>query len=356
MEQPIKTGRVIPLAALAIALFMTLPQVVIVAYVKANPHPRMSDITWSDLGSKCLYSFLVAWVFLWFNLTRTSFPAAFRLIDRSRLSKRLFMNLVLLILIKWLLSLFGIPEESELRPGKGSVFLFNISLVLEAIFCILVGEIYRLLESNQQQRLRNEMLLKANAESTYEVLKNQVNPHFLFNSLNTINAMIDSDIQAAKRFVTNMSQVYRYVLNSAGRPVTTLAGEMEFTRAYMNMLLERHSNSLFIEEDVPDEYGALLLPPVSLQILIENAVKHNVVSINNPLRITISAKNGHIVVSNKMSQRKLSAASTGTGLLNLDQRYLHLCGSTIEISKKDDVFSVAIPLLKMAGDKYILAS
>ncbi len=105
------------------------------------------------------------------------------------------------------------------------------------------------------------MLLKANAEATFEVLKNQVNPHFLFNSLNTINAMIDHDVSAAKKFVTNMSQVYRHILNSAGKPVTTLAEEMEFTTAYINMLLERHTNSLFIDTNIPDAYNMLLLPP-----------------------------------------------------------------------------------------------
>ena len=198
------------------------------------------------------------------------------------------------------------------------------------------------------------MLLKANAEATFEVLKNQVNPHFLFNSLNTINAMIDHDVSAAKKFVTNMSQVYRHILNSAGKPVTTLAEEMEFTTAYINMLLERHTNSLFIDTSIPDAYNTLLLPPVSLQILIENAVKHNVVSIGNPLRITISGKDGYLIVANKINERKLRSASTGTGLLNLNQRYQHLCGAKVEISNKNGVFSVAMPLLKLWADKYML--
>ena len=166
--------------------------------------------------------------------------------------------------------------------------------------------------------------------------------------------MIDADIHAAKRFVNNMSQVYRHILNSAGRSLTTLDEELEFTTAYIDMLLERHTNSLFIEMEIPDTYRSALLPPVSLQILIENAVKHNVVSAAHPLIVTIMEQGGYLIVSNKMNERKQKLTSTGTGLLNLDQRYRHLCGEKVEISKKDGFFSVAVPLLKLSGDHYVL--
>jgi len=343
----------IPLTALAIALFMTLPRVAVMAFLSANPGPRMSQITWGDLGSKCLYAFLVAWLFLWLNTTDINIAAGFRTIRTSKFSHRLVINILLLLLVRGLFRISGIPEDMALRRGRGAVFVFNISLMLEVSFCILIGEIYRLFRKNQEERLRNEVLLKVNAEARFEVLKNQVNPHFLFNSLNTINAVIDKDVPAAKKFVTNMSQVYRHILNSAGRPVVTLAEEVEFTTAYISMLLERHSKSLSIRIQVPDEYNALFIPPVSLQVLIENAVKHNEVSISNPLEITISEAEGCIIVSNKVSERKLISGSTGIGLWNLDQRYRHLCGSTIMIRHKDGIFTVALPLLKLSGDKYL---
>ncbi|WP_164849957.1 sensor histidine kinase [Mucilaginibacter limnophilus] len=313
----------------------------------------MSQITWGDLGSKFLYAFLVAWLFLWLNAANINIAVGFRTIRTSKFSHRLLINILLFLLVRWLFRLSGIPEVSALRPGRGATFLFNISLVLEVSFCILIAEIYRLFRKHQEQLLRNEMLLKINAEARFEVLKNQVNPHFLFNSLNTINAVIDKDVAAAKRFVNNMSQVYRHILNSSGRPVITLAEEMEFTTAYVSMLMERHADSISIEIMVPDEYNSLLLPPVSLQVLIENAVKHNVMSTGNPLKISVSAHEGCIVVSNKVSERKLKSPSTGTGLWNLDQRYRHLCSGTITISNNDGVFTVALPLLKAYGDKYV---
>ncbi len=353
MVSKIRKELVITIAALAVALFMTLPRLVIIAYFKANPHPRMIDVSWWDLGAKCFYSFLVAWLFLWLNTQHVNRIFNCRLLKFNTIFYRILTNLILLAIVKCIFYLVGLPEQSELRPGKGTAFLFNVSLVLEVVFCILVGELYRLFRSNQDERLKNEALSRAHAEATFEVLKNQVNPHFLFNSLNTINAMIDSDVNAAKRFVDNMSQVYRYVLNSSGMPVTTLGEELKFTRAYMNMLLERHASSLFIQITIPDQYYSFHLPPVSLQVLIENAVKHNVVAAGSPLTIIIQEDGGQIKVSNPVNRRKSKALSTGTGLWNLNERYRHLCGTGITIMNNDATFSVTIPLLKYGEEGYV---
>ncbi|MGY3212001.1 sensor histidine kinase [Mucilaginibacter sp. HD30] len=353
MNRSINTRKLLPLSALVIALFLTLPRMMMVNYLQVNPHVGAIEVSWLDWGNKFLYSFLVAWLFLWLNTTDGNINAGFKTIRTSRFSHRLLINILVFLSLRWMFRISGIAAESALRPGRGAVFLFNISLVLEISLCILIAELYRLFRKNQEQRLRNEMLLKANAEATFEVLKNQVNPHFLFNSLNTINAMIDKDAAAAKKFVTNMSQVYRHILNSASRPVITLAEEMEFTNAYIHMLLERHSKSLFIEIELPERYSSLYLPPVALQLLIENAVKHNIVSLSSPLKITIFEKEGRLMVSNRVNERNHKAACTGTGLWNLDQRYRHLCGGTIDISNKDGVFTVALPLLKLADDKYV---
>jgi LytS/YehU family sensor histidine kinase len=205
-----------------------------------------------------------------------------------------------------------------------------------------------LVVSNQEIRLRNNALQKANAEATFEVLKNQVNPHFLFNSLNTINAMIGNTNDAAKAFVNDMSQVYRHVLSSANKPVVTLEEEMEFAMAYINMLHERHGANLKVEVISDTELMADLLPPMSLQILLENAVKHSVVSSRQPLLIKIEAKDKSVSVWNTIQEKKIKPPSTGTGLYNLNQRYWFLCKKEIDISKTDSKFKVSLPLLKIA--------
>lgn len=330
------------LIALAITVFMMLPRMVIVVYVKANPHLGIDEITWLDFSIKFLYSFLIAWIFLWININRF----AIKPLNTFKRTHRLLLNIVLLIVIKYIFKILGIPEEKEAVSLRATVFLFNISLITEAAFCIFASEIYTLLISNQQEKLNNEKLLKANTEATFEALKTQVNPHFLFNSLNTINAMIDNDAKAAKKFVSNMSHVYRYLLSSTAKPVITLAEEMEFTTAYINMLLERHTGSLFVNNTIPYHFYSYLLPPVSIQLLVENAVKHNVVSIRSPLTITIKIEEGRLIVSNTINIKKQINGSTGTGLYNLSQRYLYLCNMEIGITKTDEDFSVSIPLLE----------
>jgi len=342
MYQVKSNTRILLLAALAIAAFMMLPRIVIVAYVKANPNPGIDEITWESLIMKFLYSFLIAWFFLWVNVNR--FPV--KLINTAKPTHRLLLNIVLLIAVKYVLKLLGIPGEREAVSLKATVFLFNISLIIEVVFCVFAAEIYRLLIKNQQERLSNERLLKANAEATFDALKAQVNPHFLFNSLNTINAMIDSDAKSAKKFVGNMSHVYRYLLSNTAKPAITLAEEMDFTNAYIRMLLERHSGSLMVDADIPKHYYSYLLPPVSVQLLVENAVKHNIVSIRSPLTISIKAEESRLIVSNIINVKKQIPGTTGTGLYNLNQRYRYLCNMEIEIIKADMRFTVSIPLLK----------
>jgi hypothetical protein len=338
------------LSALAITIFMGIPRLVIISYLKAKSYPGTDNISWWDFAQKCLYCFGIAYLFLWLNVSRRKIITKVGILDMTRFPFRLAVNLVLYFIIRFISLKLNLYGSGTAVSEKVAGFMFNITLLLEISFCILIAEIYRLLVNNQQIRLKNEMLQKVNAETTFEVLKNQVNPHFLFNSLNTINAMIDKDGTAAKQFVTNMSQVYRHVLNSAGRPVVTLVEEMEFAMAYSNMLQERHSGSLKVNIHISDEYLAGLLPPMSVQILLENAIKHNVVSARMPLAVTIETGKGRLIVSNRLQEKKVKEPSTGTGLHNLNQRYNYLCNHGIDIDKADGLFVVSLPLLWIANN------
>lgn len=342
MDHRTKNIRFILLAAIVITFFMMLPRIGIVAYLKLNPDHGLNEAVWLNTGTKFLYTFLIALVFLWININRFSVKP----VNTYLRWQRLLVSIVLFLGLRYLFKLLGLPAEREAVSVKATVFLFNIGLVIEVVLCILVAEIYLLLISNQQQKLNNERLLKANAEATFEALKTQVNPHFLFNSLNTINAILDNDAKAAKKFVTNMSHVYRYLLNSTRKPVITLAEEMEFTMAYVSMLLQRHSGSLNVNVNIPDTRYGYFLPSVSVQILVENAVKHNIVSVRSPLTIDITVEADRLIVSNTLNEKKNTSGSTGTGLYNLNKRYLHLCNQEIEITKTDAAFIVAIPLLQ----------
>lgn len=348
-ERGILPGRttVVFVAGFFIALFLALPRLAIILYVRSLPWPGVAGkLSWMDFVWKCSFSFLAALLFLWLNTARGRLIPGSKLPDLSSFWQRMVLNLLLFVLVK-LTVVTWVPET----PGfafneRFAGFMLNISLVLECCLCMLIGEGYMLLVKNQEMKMRNEALHKINAAISYESLKNQVNPHFLFNSLTTISSMIDTDRAAAKQFLENMGQVYRYVLQSSKTPLVSFREELAFSMAWVNMMRERYHNRFRLETSVDAASLTKQLPPMSLQILVENIFKHNVLSSLDPLCIQISATGESLTVENDLMEKKVKVASTGTGLYNLDQRYQYLCGEGIRIEKQRHRFSVKLPLLQ----------
>ena len=338
---------VLLLCAMVITLVLTLPRLVLVLYIRFSQDGAVYNLGNAGNGFvfKLVLTFLIAVLCLFINTWR------FRLIlspvrfDMSRFYQRVIVNFAIFMVLRSATIGFNRNASGFAVTEKFQDFLFTITLAFEVIVCMLVAEIYMLMKSNQEMNIRNKALEKATVESTFEVLKNQVNPHFLFNSLNTINAMIGSTNDAARAFVSNMSDVYRYVLNSVNKNLVTLAEEMEVMSAYTGMLRQRHGAALQVEIKMDETFNDCLVPPMSLQILLENAVKHNIVSNRQPLIVTIEAKDNILTVSNPLQEKKTKAPGTGTGLYNLNQRYWYLCKRGIEISRQDSVFKVNLPLL-----------
>ncbi|RYF97426.1 MAG: hypothetical protein EOO00_00095 [Chitinophagaceae bacterium] len=339
--------RVLLLSALVIALLLAMPRLVLILYIKYNSGGYLSRM--NDVGSgfllKLTYSFIIAVLFLVINTGRKKFLLGSFRVDFTKFPHRMIVNLIVFAILRGAGAIFTVNEPGMPVLQKFNNFIFTISLVMEIILCILVAEIYMLMIKNQSILLRNHALQRSNVESTFEVLKNQVNPHFLFNSLNTINAMIGSTNERAKAFVNNMSQVYRHVLSSSRKDVVPVEDELEVAIAYIDMLRERHGDTLKIEIKKETKLSGRLLPPMSLQILLENAVKHNVVSLKHPLLISIVISEDGITVSNTSQEKKIKPPSTGTGLYNLSQRYKYLCDKEITIIRTDLVFKVSLPLL-----------
>ena len=184
-----------------------------------------------------------------------------------------------------------------------------------------------------------------------DVLKQQVNPHFLFNALNSLSALISEDPQRAEVFVDKLSGVYRYVLRANNEPMTTLAAELDFLNAYYHLLQTRHGSGLSLTVAVDEPKRACQLPPLTLQLLVENAVKHNVVSASRPLHIRISTdESGELVVQNNL-QRKATrpgearAFSNGVGLSNIVAKYQMLGLPQPAVEESAEQFIVRLPLL-----------
>jgi LytS/YehU family sensor histidine kinase len=190
------------------------------------------------------------------------------------------------------------------------------------------------------------ILERQNVECQLEGLRNQVNPHFLFNSLNTLVYLIPENPDKAIRFVQKLSKVYRFVLESRDAKIIPLSEELEFLNAYTYLLKERFGDNLHIHiEDLTSEASSGIVP-LSLQMLFENAIKHNIISQEKPLYIDVFTKNDHLYIQNNNQKKNQVSDSTGVGLQNICDRYRMLTDQEIIIDVNDRFFSVALPLIK----------
>jgi sensor histidine kinase YesM len=233
-----------------------------------------------------------------------------------------------------------IPTMSDFATGMGAqLFYHSIYIsVYEGLYLI-----YLLRKTHQEK----EELIKVQWQSRFDSLKNQVNPHFLFNSLNTLTVLIQENPKQAEYFVEEMSKVYRYLLQNNQNEMTTVGIEMRFLESYFHLLKTRFSEGLFLKMDIPPQYLDYLIPPLTLQILLENAIKHNIVSANKPLTIHVFIeKNTYLVVSNNIQHKQIAVRSEGVGLVNISAKYRLLGLSEVVISEADNVFSVKLPLIK----------
>ncbi|WP_428665178.1 sensor histidine kinase [Runella sp.] len=194
--------------------------------------------------------------------------------------------------------------------------------------------------------IEKDELEKINLQSQLTSLQHQVNPHFLFNSLNSLSSLISESPAQAEEFVEELSSVYRYLLRDNAQNLTTLAAELAFIRSYYLLLKTRHGNGLTLQVNVAQELQSYQMPPLTMQLLIENAVKHNVVFPEQPLRITIETNAlQQLVISNNLQRRKVRVASNGVGLSNIMAKYEMLGQKRPMVQDDGERFIVTLPLI-----------
>ncbi|MFD1142879.1 sensor histidine kinase [Larkinella insperata] len=193
------------------------------------------------------------------------------------------------------------------------------------------------------QRMQHEK-----TEVQMRALQSQVNPHFLFNGLNTLSSLIDESPGQASKFVDELSNVYRYLLRSNENELVTLSDELRFIRSYFHLLQTRFGTSVDLQVSVTEEYQKALLPPLTLQLLVENAVKHNVVLPDQPLRIRIrTSSQDLLIVENNLQRKNLRIESNGVGLSNIDTKYRLLNQPTPLVGEADGWFQVILVLINL---------
>lgn len=214
-------------------------------------------------------------------------------------------------------------------------------------------ETYALRRQNEQLEAEKQALIILNLQrerehlhSRFEVLKNQINPHFLFNSLNTLASLIASDAQAAIRFTTRFAKMYRSLLELGEQQLIPLARELELIETYLSLQKIRFGEHIVLHVDVPDQQ--FVIPPFALQLLVENAIKHNRVDADHPLHIRIVAQGDALEVANTLQLRAPDENSMGIGLQNLEQRYQVLIQRGIAYRAEAGMFRVVLPLIPNA--------
>ncbi|MCC5916529.1 MAG: histidine kinase [Cryomorphaceae bacterium] len=231
-----------------------------------------------------------------------------------------------------------VDSAQEIRMN----YVFNFAFAL-GYFSTLTG--YNIFGQLKQAKLEAEKLERARTMAQMESLKNQISPHFLFNSLNALSTLIDKDEDTAVQFVDELAATFRYVTNRKDIELTTLKDELNFIKGYLFLLKIRFRNTLISQISIENEANDLLIPPLTLQLLVENAIKHNIVSKEDPLTIEIFTEKDTLVVRNNLQKRRQSEPSTGVGLENIINRYQYLSDRKVEIIPTDTYFIAKVPLL-----------
>ncbi|PKB17864.1 2TM domain-containing protein [Flavobacterium sp. 5] len=196
-----------------------------------------------------------------------------------------------------------------------------------------------------KSEVTQQRIIAGTANAKFETLKNQIDPHFLFNSLNVLSSLIEENPDNAQRFTTSLSKIYRYVLEQKDKELVSVEDELSFAKTYMNLLKMRFENSLFYELPATNGIPDAKVVPLSLQLLLENTVKHNVVSEQRPLHIRIFVDGDYLAIQNNFQKKEVIQSRQGVGLQNIVDRYGIITNRKVLIEENEQSFTVKIPIL-----------
>lgn len=237
---------------------------------------------------------------------------------------------------------FGQPLEEFLANQQLNWYIFGFTFTM--VMSVIFHAVYFYKEI-QAKKVKDQKVIARSATAQFDALKNQLDPHFLFNSLNVLVSLIEENPKAATKFTTSLSKVYRYVLEQRNKELVSVDEELAFARAYVGLLKTRFEDSIQI--DIPDKSNILdaQVVPLSLQLLLENAVKHNVVSDSKPLMLRIYEEDNLLIVENNLQKKQVPGSSSGVGLQNIASRYQLLTDRKMSIAQDETHFKVQIPIL-----------
>ncbi|MGK7394905.1 MAG: sensor histidine kinase [Candidatus Cyclobacteriaceae bacterium M3_2C_046] len=241
-----------------------------------------------------------------------------------------------------------ISHQISPYPRGLSLSIIDNALITSVVNLILmIGlEAWLFFVEERRATLKAKELEKELTQIKYEVLKNQVNPHFLFNSLNVLSSLISKDVNKAQLFIEEFSLLYRYVLETIDKKAVPLKDEIEFNRSYIYLQKIRYGQGLELEQQVESQWLDYLIPPLSFQVVMENAIKHNVISADQPLIIRVEVQQDWVFIKNHLRQKMNGHPSTGLGQKNLARRYAMICDRAPVFKIDNQMYLVKLPLIK----------
>lgn len=314
-----------------------------------NDSRGRAHIVWSRMvmyWALIFFFLLITWV------ANSQIQALLRKIEKDKVSIInlliiLLANLFILFGLLFFLDMFHVVRIKFIGPGSNYLLVSYQAIVGICLICIIQFAVHSSMRS-QEILLQNQMLHTENIRSQFEILKQQISPHFLFNSLSTLRSMIRLQNPHSEEYVIKLSEMYRQILIQRNIDVIPLKDELDFVNDYIYMLNARFENMLTIAIDVPPEYLEYSLPTFSLQLLLENCIKHNVLSNDKPLNIRIYCHAPEtLIIENNLQIKVSQVERSGYGLENLSQRYKLLgCENGVRLFSDEKTFRVSIKMLQ----------
>ena len=309
------------------------------------------DFEWHEqlefVGVNFIFVFVLTLVNIYYN-KYISYKYSWETQTQKRLWIGAIGSIILTVisfgLIRMFISLVVYEKTlSDFIAGEKSSY-YIIALVITLVVSLFFHAFY-FYKALQEKKVKEQKIIAGTASAKFDALKNQLDPHFLFNSLNVLTSLIEEDPIQAQKFTTSLSKVYRYVLEQKNKDLVTVEEELQFAKTYVKLLKMRFEDSIHLEIPEHSNNPEAKIVPLSLQLLLENAVKHNVVTSTKPLYIRVYEEEGSLVVENNLQEKQVVKKSSGVGLQNIQQRYRILTDRQVQIAESTSDFKVKLPLL-----------
>lgn len=268
--------------------------------------------------------------------------------SKKRLVVGFLSSFLVSLLVIFLLRIF---EELVVNRNSLDYFISNekaanyVTAIIITFVVTLSLYAFHFYKAFNENKVKEQKIIAGTANAKFESLKNQIDPHFLFNSLNVLSSLIEENPDNAQKFTTSLSKIYRYVLEQKDKDLVTVQEELNFAKTYMNLLKMRFENSISYE--LPENYDnpEARVVPLSLQLLLENTIKHNIVSEQKPLHIKIFIKDNYLVIQNDLQKKEVLQDRQGVGLQNIISRYAILTQRKVIVNQTEKEFAVHLPIL-----------